>query len=174
MSNLPRNKKKGIHFRNRRINIHNTPVKPKVSAGFTPTSPSPKPKRFWPPLNNEKEFPSLGAKTITPLILSPIDQVLGCWAYDSMLPPPEVLMEKIKTQTKDPIVQFDPENDPCEVSLHQLIKMTKLVHQTQRDILDNLVDYKKCNVIPNEFLFKSLIKFVNESKFLVTLCKHVK
>ena len=188
-----RNKKRGNTFHNRRVIVQNKAFTPKVTIGFT-VPPSPKPtttkvKQARIPLKNEKEFPSLVSKHFpplpsspvvqpppSPLILSPIDQVLGCWAYDSTIPPPELLIEKVKqtSTTCEPTVQFDPEHDRCEISLLQLMKVTKQVHQTQSNILYNLVQLKKQNKdVSKTFLLESLIDFVNESKLLVTLCKHV-
>lgn len=185
MQSSKRNNKRKNHSRNNNNRVvHNAPVTPKVTVGFYPNH---KPSiKTWPPLNNEKEFPSLDTKgdaylpletervILPPLILSPIDQVLGCLSYDSNIPPPELLIQKVKKQNVKELLQFDPESDPFDVSLNELLKVTEKVHQNQWDIIYTLVQLKKKQNIPTDFLLKNLIDFVNESKFLVTLCKHVK
>jgi hypothetical protein len=206
--------KKKTYFRSNSRVVQNTPNSPKVSLGF---SPPPKQKTIakrWPPLNNEKEFPSLETKDNSryiplrknkkvqkvlqqplvlakddsryiplrknkkvlqqPLVLSPIDQVLGCWAFDSNLPPPEVLIEN-KKKGFEQKVQFESESDSCEITLNQFLKITKSVHKNQSDILNILVQFKTKQIkIPSEFLLTSLLDFANESKRLASLCKHVR
>ena len=149
-----RNKKNGCYNHNRFNTLHH---KPKVSLGFgkhSTTRITSATSQKNPPPSNEREYPKLDSKqciiqrphswTIScpPPIISPIDQVLdGTWNFDSLTPHSNLsnaLIKKVKGQKKEPALQFDPENDPWEVSFHQLLMVTRKLHQNQLDILENL------------------------------------
>ena len=113
-----------------------------------------------------------------PLILSPIDQVLGSWTTESLLPPPELLVSKMRKQKREPNVQFANENDPLQVKLNDLLLATDDAHKKQKRILKNLMLLKDYGVeegieLPANILINNLCDFIKENKLLITLCKRV-
>lgn len=189
-----RNRKRGGFRNNGRVQVtalNTLNVNPKVTLGFNVIDEKTKPKTWkpLPPANvyNDKDFPMLTSPSPSPdndnknkntsLILSPINQVLGSWSFDSNLPPPEVLLSKVNHQRKEPVVQFDEQNEPLEISIKGLLVATNKVHQNQVILLNELLILKSNNpddVVFDSSSFKKLHDFVRQSKLLIALCKHVK
>jgi hypothetical protein len=178
-----RNNKKWGSFRNRRVqgtnlNLYNPKV---TTVGFNTEKKQPK---TWTPLppptvNNDKDFPPLDSYSPPkPLVLSPINQVLGSWSYDSNLPPPEVLFSKVKHQRKEPSLQFDERNESLDINLHGLLVATNKVYKNQMAILNEMIVLKargeKEYITIDSLLFKKLLDFVKQNKMLIALCKHVR
>ena len=171
------NKKKGS-FRNRRIQgTHLNLYCPKVTTiGFDTDKNKPKTWTLLPPIivNNDKDFPPLDpCSPPKPLILSPINQVLGSWSYDSNLPPPEVLLSKVEHQEKEPSLQFDERNESLDINLYGLLVATNKVYKNQVAILNEMIVLKTRGE-KESLVFKKLLDFVKQNKLLVALCKHVK
>ena len=175
-----RNKKRIGTTNNRRIQgTHLNLYNPKVTTVGFQTEKKP---RTWTSLapvivNNDKNFPPLSSPALNPLVLSPINQVLGSWSYDSNLPPPEVLLSKVEYQREEPSVQFDEKNEPLEITLNCLIVATNKVYTNQRELLNEmmLLKTKKKGLALESLLFRrKLLEFIKQNQLLIALCRHVK